>query len=137
MKDTVFDGVNWFVPFDWGNSSILYRTDLVDPEYVEEESWSILLDDRYKGRMAVFDSVDAIAGLLVGAADPFNMTDAELVEARKVLEKIHGNIRFWWTEQSAVEHTAKPGYGTPLGDELVFPFHARSVHPPPSVVMSQ
>jgi spermidine/putrescine transport system substrate-binding protein len=112
MKGTVMGGEDWFVPFDWGNSSILYRTDLVDPQYVEEESWSILLDERYKGRMAVFDSVDAIAGitgLLVGAADPFNMTDAELVKARKVLEKIHGNMRFWWTDQSAVEQALASG----------------------------
>ena len=59
--------------------------------------------------MAVFDPVDAIARLLVGAADPFNMTDAELVEARKVLEKIHGNIRFWWTDQTAVEQALASG----------------------------
>ncbi len=112
MKGTMFDGVNWFVPFDWGNSSILYRTDLVDPEYIEEESWSILLDERYKGRMAVFDSVDAVAGitgLLIGAADPFNMTDAELAEARVVLKKIHDNMRFWWTDQSAVEQALASG----------------------------
>ncbi len=35
------DGGTWFTPFDWGNSSVLYRTDLVDPEYIEEESWKI------------------------------------------------------------------------------------------------
>ncbi|MDP6121467.1 MAG: extracellular solute-binding protein [Rhodospirillales bacterium] len=112
MKGSVVDGRNYFVPFDWGNSSILYRTDLVDPEYLEEESWGILLDERYKGRMAVYDSVDAIAGItgaLIGAADAFNMTDAELVEARKVLEKIHGNMRFWWTDQTAVEQALASG----------------------------
>ncbi len=112
IKGTTFDGVNWFVPWDWGNSSILYRTDLVDPEYIAQESWSILLDERDKGRMAVYDSVDAIAGitgLLIGAGDPFNMTDAELAEARNVLEKIHGNMRFWWTDQTALEQALASG----------------------------
>jgi spermidine/putrescine-binding protein len=112
IEGTVFNGENWFMPWDWGNSSILYRTDLVDPEYAEEETWSILLDERYKGRMAIYDSVDAIAaitGLLTGAVDPFNMTDAELVEARKVLKQIHDNLRFWWTDQTSIEQALASG----------------------------
>ena len=32
----------WHIPFDWGNASVLYRTDLVDPKYIEEESWELL-----------------------------------------------------------------------------------------------
>ena len=33
------DGKVWMVPWDWGNTSILYRTDLVkDPE----QSWNLL-----------------------------------------------------------------------------------------------
>ena len=109
IDGTVFDGENWFVPFDWGNSSILYRTDLVD---IDEESWTILQDDRYSGRMAVFDSVDAVAGitgLIVGAENPFSMTDDELVKARTVLQEINANMLFWWTDQSAIEQALASG----------------------------
>jgi spermidine/putrescine transport system substrate-binding protein len=102
-------GEVWMCPFDWGNSSILYRTDLVD---IEEQSWSILLDERYKGRMSVFDSVDAVAvitGLLTGAKNPFNMTDEEMKEARKTLQEIHKNLRMWWTDQTSLEQGLATG----------------------------
>ncbi len=42
-------------PFDWGRTSITYRTDLVDLQG-KEESWDILWDERYKGKLAVFAS---------------------------------------------------------------------------------
>ena len=67
LADVKADGQYWHVPFDWGASSMIYRTDLVE---APEESWTILLDDRYKGKMSFLDAPDnvaAIAGLLTGA----------------------------------------------------------------------
>jgi len=43
------DGNVWMMPFDWGQTSITYRTDLVELD--GEESWDILWDERYKGRL--------------------------------------------------------------------------------------
>ena len=37
------DGKVWMVPWDWGNTSILYRTDLVKNP---EQSWNLLWDKR-------------------------------------------------------------------------------------------
>lgn len=42
-------GKVWMAPFDWGQTSITYRTDLVELE--GEESWDILWDPRYSGRL--------------------------------------------------------------------------------------
>ena len=52
-------GVNkvWFVPHYWGNTSVTFRTDLA-PEYVSSQSWNILFDPKYKGRVSVLDGVD-------------------------------------------------------------------------------
>src|SRR5690606_4935412 len=33
------DGQYWMVPFDWGTTSIIYRTDLVE---IDEPSWSLM-----------------------------------------------------------------------------------------------
>jgi spermidine/putrescine transport system substrate-binding protein len=55
IAGTQKDGKQWFIPFDWGNTSILYRTDLVD---LKEESWGLMWDERYKGRLATFGSID-------------------------------------------------------------------------------
>ncbi|WP_135500904.1 ABC transporter substrate-binding protein [Roseovarius aestuariivivens] len=39
----------WMAPFDWGQTSITYRTDLFELE--GEESWDMLWDERYKGQL--------------------------------------------------------------------------------------
>ena len=44
------DGGNvWLAPFDWGQTSVTYRTDLFELE--GEESWDMLWDQRYGGRL--------------------------------------------------------------------------------------
>lgn len=106
------EGKNYFVPWDWGNSSVLYRTDLVDPEYIEEESWEILFDERYKGRLAIYDSVDGVmgvVGLIIGAENPFDMTDEELERARELMSKQRDLLRFYWTDNTAVEQALASG----------------------------
>ena len=45
------DGKQYFVPFDWGFTSILYRTDKVDPV----DSWSVLFDDKYDNHISMWD----------------------------------------------------------------------------------
>jgi spermidine/putrescine transport system substrate-binding protein len=44
----------WMVPFDWGQTSITYRTDLFELE--GEESWDMLWDKRYTGRLGMLAS---------------------------------------------------------------------------------
>lgn len=48
------NGSPWMVPFDWGGTSVTYRTDLFDLE--GEESWGMLWDKRHKGRLGSFAS---------------------------------------------------------------------------------
>ncbi len=45
------DGNHFFAAMDWGQTSVTYRTDLVEID--GEESWGILWDERYKGRVAM------------------------------------------------------------------------------------
>ena len=49
------DGQQYFAPFDWGRTSITYRTDLYQPE---EESWAMLWDPKLKGKLAIIDSAE-------------------------------------------------------------------------------
>ena len=48
------DGKVWLAPFDWGGTSITYRTDLVEIE--GEESWDLLWDERYSGKIGMLAS---------------------------------------------------------------------------------
>ncbi|MGH6892132.1 MAG: ABC transporter substrate-binding protein, partial [Dongiaceae bacterium] len=51
------DGKTYMVPWEWGLTSITYRTDLVElPK--GEESWSILWDEKNKGRISIIDSAE-------------------------------------------------------------------------------
>lgn len=96
------------VPVDWGNSSILYRSDLVEPM---ENSYNLFLDERYAGRMAFFDSADAFAqvcGLILGV-HPFTMDENEIAEAADIMRRIHGNLRFYWTDPTQIEQALAAG----------------------------
>jgi len=87
LKDAQQNGQQYFVPIDWGNTSIIYRADLV---HLEEQSWTLLWDERYKGKLSVSRSAEetcAIAAIVAGAQDPFNMTDAEIAKVKDLLNK--------------------------------------------------
>ncbi len=100
----VLDGDVVMVPTDWGNSSVLYRTDMVDAEYQADESWSILFDEKYTGKVAPSDGESniEIAGLLLGFSrdDIFHMTDEQLEQVRPLLERQTKVARFYWTAQA-------------------------------------
>ncbi len=75
----------WFVPHYWGNTSITFRTDLA-PEYVKSQSWNILFDPKYKGRVSVLDGVDDTVPFIAQmiGVNAYDMTPAqyELVKAK-------------------------------------------------------
>ena len=109
LKTAVADGQNWFVPWDWGNASVLYRTDLVD---VEEESWNLLFDERYKGRLASHDAIEGaviVAALVAGVTDPFDPSDEDVERVGEVLRKQRDLLRFYWTDQTAIEQALASG----------------------------
>jgi spermidine/putrescine transport system substrate-binding protein len=65
---------NWMIPFDWGGTSITYRTDLFDLE--GEESWDMLWDERYSGRLGSLGSgADAWWIGAIKAGVPFDQID--------------------------------------------------------------
>ncbi|MBL8708326.1 MAG: extracellular solute-binding protein [Rhodospirillaceae bacterium] len=102
-------GEQYFIPVDWGNTSVLYRPDLVE---IEEESWNLLWDERYSGQLSMSaDATEAvaIAGILLGAADPFNLTDDELSKAKDLLVKQKSLLRFYWDSNSTVEQALASG----------------------------
>lgn len=102
MSGVVLDGEVVMAPTDWGNSSVIYRTDMVDPAFQENESWSILFDEAYAGRIAPSDGESniEIAGLLLGFSrdEIFHMTDAQMEQCRPLLEKQAKIARFYWND---------------------------------------
>jgi spermidine/putrescine transport system substrate-binding protein len=103
------DGQQWFVPVDWGNTSVVYRTDLVD---VKEDSWTILWDQRYKGKLSIgVDITDTavIVALLTGAKDPYDPTDAEIAAIRAKMTEQKPLLRFYWSDETTMEQALTSG----------------------------
>ncbi|MGF7163119.1 spermidine/putrescine-binding protein [Rhodoligotrophos appendicifer] len=102
----VMDGKVMMVPADWGNSSIAYRPDLVDEAYAKDESWGILFDEKYEGRVSTLDDDVSleIAGLMLGydRKKIFEMSDEELAATRPLAEKAVKNSRFLWKDNTEV-----------------------------------
>lgn len=103
------DGEYYLMPWDWGFSSVIYRTDLVQPK---EQSYSLLLDERYAGRIALYNSVDAmaaVAGGLAGVDDPMVMNDDEIARTRVVMEQLHERTLFYWSDITEIYQALATG----------------------------
>ena len=86
IDGSIIDGTRWFVPAEFGNSSLLYRTDLVDEGYLEENSWQLIYDERYKNRLGWYDTAAATvatAALVLGYENLWTLSDDQLAEVQK------------------------------------------------------
>ena len=113
IEGSVIDGQRYFMPMDWGNSTIIYRRDLVGPEYLDENaSWKIFYDSNYANRLAFYDSAGAvveISALVLGYENIFALTDDQLVEVRKMVEVQRDNMRMYWGDQTEAEQALASG----------------------------
>ncbi len=80
-------------PWSWSPLQIVY-----DPTKVASapDSWDVLVDSSHTGRVVIEEQqMDLVlcAGVAVGAADPLDMTDAELASATDWLTRLKPNIR--------------------------------------------
>jgi spermidine/putrescine transport system substrate-binding protein len=104
------DGKAYFVPIDWGNTGLVYRTDLMTEE--EVASLQVFADPRYQGKVSIGDSVDdayALASLAIGLKDWSKMTDAQFAEASDFLRKVHQNVRVYWQDGASLAQVLASG----------------------------
>ncbi len=96
-------GKVWFVPHYWGNTSLTIRTDLA-PEYARSQSWDILFDPRYKGRVAVLDGVDDTIPFIARMAgvDAYTMSDADWAKVQAKLKQLMPQLRFVSSDDTAL-----------------------------------
>jgi spermidine/putrescine transport system substrate-binding protein len=105
------DGIQWAVPFIWGSTSIVYRTDLA-PEYVDNHTWEILWDPKYKGKLAMRDSADEAsipAALVSGIANPFNMNDEQIEQVKSRLTEQRDLLRFYYGDNTTLAQAIASG----------------------------
>jgi spermidine/putrescine-binding protein len=109
VKAGQYNGKQYGIPDDWGFDAILYRSDKVKPK---ANSWSLLFDERYKGKIAWYDDpVEnlTIAGLYFGFKNPWNQTDAELQKSQKFLISKKHLVRLIWSSETNLDQAFGSG----------------------------
>jgi spermidine/putrescine-binding protein len=104
------DGKAWFLPFDWGNTLLIYRSDAIKES--EVQSLKAFADPKFKDRVSIGDNVDdayALASLAIGLKDWTKMTDAQFKEASDFLRQVHKNVRLYWTENTDLSQAMASG----------------------------
>ncbi|MCZ6885083.1 MAG: extracellular solute-binding protein [Alphaproteobacteria bacterium] len=105
------DGKPYMIPMDWGRTSITYRTDLFDLQG-KEESWGMLWDERYKGRMGVLASgADTwwCAAIYAGVDFKDIATDAGFKKTAEALRKQRPLMRLYTDDTTTLEQALASG----------------------------
>ncbi|MEO1198562.1 MAG: extracellular solute-binding protein [Pseudomonadota bacterium] len=106
----VVDGNVYMIPYDWGNTLLVYNTESVPPE--DTTSLQIFTDPKYAGRISLPDNVAdayALAVLAIGITDWTTMTDEQFEEANEWLRKAHQNVRFYWQDGGELQQAFANG----------------------------
>ncbi|MSP82607.1 MAG: extracellular solute-binding protein [Alphaproteobacteria bacterium] len=112
VPGAVADGQQWIVPFDWGPNGIAMRTDLVDQAYLDDPSWMVLWDERYAGRLSMWDSVDgavAVVAVVLGIPDTNSVTDDEFAKIEDMIRRQYKLSRFFWGSETDAETAMASG----------------------------
>jgi len=102
-----YDGQVFFAPTDWGNSSVIYRTDLVDTE----ESWAMLFDEKYAGKISPPDTTSMVyAAAAILGYDMMNAPQEALDgPIADLLRKQRGLARVYWSTATELDQLMASG----------------------------
>lgn len=108
IPDGIVGDTYWQVPVGWGTTSVLYRTDLVD---IQEESWGLLWDERYAGKLAFIDNVaDGVAAAAIYAGlDPYHMTVEDIAKLKEVMAKQRPLLRMYTVDMTSLQQAMAAG----------------------------
>ncbi|RKF18659.1 extracellular solute-binding protein [Alginatibacterium sediminis] len=85
------------VPYTYSEMGLIYNTD----EFSKPpDSWNILWDPNYRGRVLAYEgSVHnfTLAGLSIGIRDPFNQSNEQLISSSKRLIELRRNVRTFYS----------------------------------------
>jgi spermidine/putrescine transport system substrate-binding protein len=98
-----FEGKVYCVPWDWGLTSILYRTDKITEPI---ESWDALFDEQYAGHIGMWDSGFGAfeVGSYVRGYNQGNLTEAQLAEIQQLwMDQREISGMYWLAEADLVQ----------------------------------
>jgi len=102
------NGKQYFVPWDWGFSSILYRTDKI-PEGVD--SWAALMDPKYSGHVSMWDDGPGAVSTssYIHGYDETAITDQQLASIKQEWIAQRALNLFYWSGEPELVDGMKSG----------------------------
>jgi spermidine/putrescine transport system substrate-binding protein len=94
-------GQTYSIPVYWGYNPVLYNRKFIKEGDPLTDSYALLLDDRYKGRIAIRDDAHEsmhMVALCMGHKRPADMEPADIKELTKFLISKKGNFRGLWSK---------------------------------------
>ncbi len=79
---------------------------MIDHGYAEENGWRLLADERFAGRLGMWDSVEAaiaFAAVVFGIKDTTSVTDAQMGEIKALLARQKNLLRTYWGFETEAE----------------------------------
>jgi spermidine/putrescine transport system substrate-binding protein len=102
------NGKQYFLPWDWGYSSILYRTDKVQGTI---DSWSALMDPKYAGHVSMWDDgpgAVAVSAYIHGWGDETKVTADQLAQVKQDwIAQRKLNLFYWNAEPDLIQAMQK------------------------------
>ena len=95
------DGRTYMIPVYWGYDAPVFRTDNIPEGQPATQSWGVLFDDKYAGRVALRDDAYQsimVTALSLGHKEPTTMSRSELDDVKKFLISKKKNFRALWTK---------------------------------------
>lgn len=111
LPGNVVDGMPYMAPVEWGQTSITYRTDLYDLDG-KEESWEMLWDERYKGRLGSLASGgDAWwCGAIAAGVDFKDIaSDDGFAKTAAIMRKQRPLLRMYTDDETTLEQALASG----------------------------
>ena len=106
----MIDGKLYMMPFEWGNTGLIYRTDKIADDKI---SLQLLADSAYQGKVSIPDAASsayALASLATGnGADYTRLNDEQFRQASEFLRAVHPNVRFYWADASQMDQAMASG----------------------------
>lgn len=91
----LFESRVYAVPWAWGPTGLLYDTDVFT---VAPDSWNVLWDPEYRGRVSLWDDVSMIwtAALALGYQNVYSLTREQLGKVKEKLYELNGLVHDYY-----------------------------------------
>ncbi len=100
LKYGQVNGKQYLIPWDWGYSSLMYRTDKVDP--ADATGWELAWNPKYKGRVSLQDTASnsmELTALKLGFPKMDDMTPGQIQQAKQALIQQKPLNKFYWDSE--------------------------------------